>query len=251
MGIGRDLADGPGGDAGQDRDGDEEGPRGGWAGSGWCSEELPKCSLKAPCVVRATCPFAWMHCRRSRSLGGLSQVSRLHVASTSAGRTHCRAAGTSPHAGVVVPRVPTDHGLYDFRTVHLGVLGPLQVSGPTGDVALTGRNDRVVLTALAAWPNEALSADRLVDALWGERPPRSSSKVLQNVVLRLRKHLGGSLIETRPGGYALRALEVDIDARRFELDGARRPRARSEPRLGRRFGGAGGRGRPVARAASS
>ena len=82
---------------------------------------------------------------------------------------------------------------------------------------LTGRNDRVVLTALAAWPNEALSTDRLVDALWGERPPRSSGKVLQNVVLRLRKHLGGSLIETRPGGYALRASEVDIDARRFEL----------------------------------
>ena len=80
-----------------------------------------------------------------------------------------------------------------------------------------GRNDRVVLTALAAWPNEALSADRLVDALWGERPPRSSSKVVQNVVLRLRKHLGGSLIETRPGGYALRASDVDIDARRFEL----------------------------------
>ena len=37
------------------------------------------------------------------------------------------------------------------------------------------------------------------------------------MVLRLRKHLGGSLIETRPGGYALRASEVDIDARRFEL----------------------------------
>ena len=96
------------------------------------------------------------------------------------------------------------------------MLGPLEVSGPTGDVALTGRNERVVLTALAASSNEALSADRLVDALWGERPPRSSTKVLQNVVLRLRKRLGGSLIETRPGGYALRAREVDIDARRFE-----------------------------------
>ena len=118
---------------------------------------------------------------------------------------------------MAAPKVPNDHGLYAFRTVHLGVLGPLEVSGPTGDVALTGRNDRVVLTALAAWPNEALSTDRLVDALWGERPPRSSSKVLQNVVLRLRKHLGGSLIETRPGGYALRASDVDIDARRFEL----------------------------------
>ena len=118
---------------------------------------------------------------------------------------------------MAAPKVPNDHGLYAFRTVHLAVLGPLEVSGPTGDVALTGRNDRVVLTALAAWSNEALSTDRLVDALWGERPPRSSSKVLQNVVLRLRKHLGGSLIETRPGGYALRASEVDIDARRFEL----------------------------------
>ena len=56
----------------------------------------------------------------------------------------------------------------------------------------------------------------LADAVWADGPPRSSGKVVQNLVLRLRKVLGNDLIETRPGGYALRAPPEAIDALRFE-----------------------------------
>ena len=114
-----------------------------------------------------------MHCRRSRSVAGLSWVSRPHRLDEAPVETQFRAAGASAHPRWGdARRSQSITALYAFGTVHLGVLGPLLVSGPTGEVAPTGRNDRVVLTALAAWSNEALSADRLADALWGERPPR-------------------------------------------------------------------------------
>jgi GTP-binding protein HflX len=51
--------------------------------------------------------------------------------------------------------------------------------------------------ALALRAGEAVTADRLVDAIWGAHPPRSALKLLQNHVLRLRKSLGASAIETR------------------------------------------------------
>ncbi len=39
---------------------------------------------------------------------------------------------------------------------------------------------------------------------------------MQNLVLRLRKTLGPSVIDTRPGGYVLNAAPDSIDVRRFE-----------------------------------
>ena len=87
--------------------------------------------------------------------------------------------------------------LYAGQTVRFGVLGPLEVIGPEGYVSLTGRNERAVLAALVLAAADAVSTDRLFDAVWGQRPPRSGVKVLQNVVLRLRKQLGVAMIETR------------------------------------------------------
>jgi predicted ATPase/class 3 adenylate cyclase len=73
-----------------------------------------------------------------------------------------------------------------------------------------------------------VSVNRLSEALWGDRPPRSSMKMLQNVVLRLRKTLGPETVETRPGGYALIASADRVDVKCFEglvRDGRRRARA--------------------------
>lgn len=61
-----------------------------------------------------------------------------------------------------------------------------------------------------------ISAERLADALWGDHPPRSAGKLVQNLVLRLRKAVGRELIETRPGGYLLRIAPDATDAARFE-----------------------------------
>jgi DNA-binding SARP family transcriptional activator len=78
--------------------------------------------------------------------------------------------------------------------VGIAVLGPLSVDD---NGAALGPRDRVVLAALALHPGEAVSAERLADALWGETPPPSWPKVVQGCVVRLRKSLGARAIATR------------------------------------------------------
>ena len=95
----------------------------------------------------------------------------------------------------------------------IDVLGALRVGGLTPSLQ---RRDQVVLCALALHPGDVLSADRLADALWGDEPPRSWSKVVQGCVLRIRRALGPSSIETTTAGYRLALADDEIDSRRFE-----------------------------------
>ena len=102
------------------------------------------------------------------------------------------------------------------RTLHLSVLGPLEVTGPGGPVAVAGRRQRVLLSVLASQVGDVVSVPRLADALWGERPPPSHVQVVHSVVMQLRRLLGGAVIETRPGGYALRVPPDAVDVTRFD-----------------------------------
>src|SRR4051794_24076439 len=97
--------------------------------------------------------------------------------------------------------------------VWVSTLGPLRVRSDGGEVPIPGRNERVVLAALAAFPADGVPTDGLTEALWNDTPPRSGTKVLQNVVLRLRKALGAESITTLPGGYAVSA---SVDSSEFE-----------------------------------
>ncbi len=101
------------------------------------------------------------------------------------------------------------------RTIEYSVLGPLEVVGPGGPLPVTRRNERIALALLAAWEGQVVSSERLADAIWDDEPPRSSTKVVQNLVMRLRKVLGPDAIETRPTGYVLRGSDA-VDSRRFE-----------------------------------
>jgi WD40 repeat protein/DNA-binding SARP family transcriptional activator len=96
--------------------------------------------------------------------------------------------------------------------VGIAVLGPLSVDN---DGVALGPRDRVVLAALALQPGEAVSAERLADALWGERPPPSWPKVIQGCVVRLRKSLGAGAIATTRQGYQLDLPGDEVDAQRF------------------------------------
>jgi DNA-binding SARP family transcriptional activator len=77
--------------------------------------------------------------------------------------------------------------------VPIAVLGPLNVDG---DASSLGPRDRVVLEVLALRPGEVVAAERLADAVWGESPPPTWNKVVQGCVVRLRKVLGATAIET-------------------------------------------------------
>jgi DNA-binding SARP family transcriptional activator len=106
----------------------------------------------------------------------------------------------------------------DFR-----ILGRLEVLEGDRAVTLAGAKQRALLALLVLHANETLSADRLIDQLWGEFPPATAAKTLQVHISRLRKALDGSpengaacAVVTREGGYELRANRDSVDACRFE-----------------------------------
>jgi DNA-binding SARP family transcriptional activator len=104
------------------------------------------------------------------------------------------------------------------------ILGPLEVSDETGHVALGGPKQRAVLAILVLEAGRVVPTDRLIDLLWGEEAPRTATASLQNAVGRLRRALGGDVLQTRAPGYVLGVDSGQIDARRFEraLTDARR-----------------------------
>jgi predicted ATPase/DNA-binding SARP family transcriptional activator len=99
-----------------------------------------------------------------------------------------------------------------------GVLGPLRVDGPDGEIALPAAKQRALLaTLLLAHREEAVSPARLIDVLWGEDPPATAAKALQVLVSRLRRALGGDhVIVTRASGYAVALEPGGLDLARFE-----------------------------------
>ena len=65
--------------------------------------------------------------------------------------------------------------------VRVRVLGPVEVTTSQGAAAVIGRQG-AVLAMLAARAGAVVSADQLVDGLWGERLPDDPSNALQGVV---------------------------------------------------------------------
>ncbi len=100
--------------------------------------------------------------------------------------------------------------------VRVRVLGPVEVIDDAGvPLAVGSRNQRVVLAVLACQPGRTVATAHLIDALWGEEPPRTADHSLRAYVSRLR-HLLGDRLAIRPGGYALELAPDAVDASRFE-----------------------------------
>ena len=99
----------------------------------------------------------------------------------------------------------------DFR-----ILGSLEVWEGERQIELGGPKRRAVLAYLLLHANEVVAADRLVDQLWGEKPPRNAAGALQTHVSRLRKDLGAEVVATRGWGYVLRSEPGALDLERFE-----------------------------------
>ena len=96
--------------------------------------------------------------------------------------------------------------------VGIRLLGPTEVGM---DGALSPR-DRAVLSALCVQPGQAVPAEVLADAVWGEAPPKSWGKVVQGSVMRLRRAVGSSAIETTAGGYRIVLPAGQLDTVEFE-----------------------------------
>ena len=98
------------------------------------------------------------------------------------------------------------------------LLGVVEATLDGRPLTLGGAKQRAVLAMLALDANATVSADRLIDGLWGERGPPSPVKTVQVYVSRLRKLLDGgdATIVTRGRGYELRVAADAVDALRFE-----------------------------------
>ena len=63
-------------------------------------------------------------------------------------------------------------------SVEFRILGPLEVVRDGQVVKLGGALQRTLLALLLTSANGVVSVDRLIDALWGERPPREAQNAL-------------------------------------------------------------------------
>jgi DNA-binding SARP family transcriptional activator len=99
--------------------------------------------------------------------------------------------------------------------MEIRLLGPLEVVGGDGVVLLPRRKQQALLAVLALHVNEPLSADRLVEDIWGDRPPATARGALQNYVSQLRGVFGADRIARRPAGYVLVLDEECVDVVRF------------------------------------
>ncbi|HEU4346845.1 MAG TPA: AfsR/SARP family transcriptional regulator [Actinoplanes sp.] len=99
------------------------------------------------------------------------------------------------------------------------VLGSLMVRNGAGWVPVPAEQQRVVLAVLLTEGGAVVSTERLVDAVWAERPPRRAVNTVHAYVMRLRQRLGDEerrLIVTRCRGYELLLDRDDLDATIFE-----------------------------------
>ena len=96
------------------------------------------------------------------------------------------------------------------------ILGPLQVLDDDRTIELGGARQRAVLAILLLHRGEAVPVDRIVDLVWGERPPATAVKTVQVYVSHLRRALVEDVLVSSRGGYALEVDPERIDAVRFE-----------------------------------
>lgn len=107
----------------------------------------------------------------------------------------------------------------DFR-----ILGPLEVWSGGRPLGLGGVKQRALLAVLLLQAGRVVSADRLIEDLWGEQPPATATSALWVHVTRLRKALNpggaggtaGSVLVTRAPGYLLRVEPGELDLERFD-----------------------------------
>ncbi|MEU4241033.1 BTAD domain-containing putative transcriptional regulator [Actinoplanes sp. NPDC026619] len=98
----------------------------------------------------------------------------------------------------------------------IAVLGPVELRAGGGTtVPVAGARLRTLLLLLALDAGRVVTADRLIDGVWGDEPPQAAGNALQALVSRLRRTTPELVVEAAPNGYRLVIEPHRVDAIRF------------------------------------
>src|SRR6201993_3991340 len=100
---------------------------------------------------------------------------------------------------------------------------------------IPGAKPRAILTMLGLHNGSVVSAETLIELLWGDDPPRTAAKALQTHISSLRRTLGDGFVLTEGTGWTLSTTEIDA------------PRDKLPARLGRDAAPSGDTSQAVAR----
>jgi len=92
----------------------------------------------------------------------------------------------------------------------LGVLGPLLPN------SITRPSQRRLLSILLLYSGSAIGRDRLIDHMWGHRPPRSARNALHVHINALRKLVPRDVIRTSMQGYRVDLEDYSFDVSEFD-----------------------------------
>jgi LuxR family transcriptional regulator, maltose regulon positive regulatory protein len=96
------------------------------------------------------------------------------------------------------------------------LFGELEALAGGVPVPVRGAKQRALLALLALRRGQPVSADRLVDVLWGDGQAANPANALQAQIGQLRRTFGPAAILTTEAGYALTAGPDEVDVVRFE-----------------------------------
>ena len=96
------------------------------------------------------------------------------------------------------------------------LFGELEVLAAGVPVPVRGAKQRALLALLALQRGQPVSADRLIDVLWGDGLAANPANALQVQIGQLRRTFGAAAIVTSDAGYALDVRPDQVDVVRFE-----------------------------------
>lgn len=100
--------------------------------------------------------------------------------------------------------------------MEFAVLGPLDISADAQSLPLGAGKQRALLAELLCRPGRPVPPATLIQALWGQSPPRTAPDNLRLYVHQLRRTLGHDRITRTAAGYVLTLHPGELDADRFE-----------------------------------
>ena len=96
------------------------------------------------------------------------------------------------------------------------LFGELEAEPAGAPVPVRGAKQRALLALLALQRGQPVSADRLIDVLWGDGQAAHPANALQAQIGQLRRTFGAAAVLTTEAGYALDVGPDEVDVVRFE-----------------------------------